>query len=202
MGEIINGLPGVFLDRDGTLIRDVGYLSRPDQIQLLPRVPEALRLLHEHRMKLVVVTNQSGVARGFFNEHDVEEIHLALKRKLAEHNIVLDGIYYCPHHPTEGAGPYRVSCECRKPNGGLAKQAAKELNLDLARSYVVGDKPTDVELAVQIEAKGIRIKEIETEIEKKKEKMLGSQKVEPAALIVKDLWEAAEWIVKDVQGKR
>ncbi len=201
MGEIDNGLPGVFLDRDGTLIRDVGYLSRQDQIQILPRVPEALRLLHEHRMKLVVVTNQSGVARGFFNEHDVEEIHLALKRKLAEHNVVLDGIYYCPHHPTEGVGPYRVSCECRKPNGGLAKQAAKELNLDLTRSYVVGDKPTDVELAVRIGAKGIRIHENETETEKKGQ-AVGSKEVEPAALIVKDLWEAAEWIVKDVQGKR
>jgi D-glycero-D-manno-heptose 1,7-bisphosphate phosphatase len=199
MGEILNGSPGVFLDRDGTLIRDVGYLSRPDQIEILPRVPDALRLLHEHGFKIVVVTNQSGVARGFFDEHHVEKIHLALKTKLAEHGAVLDGIYYCPHHPTEGAGPYHASCECRKPNAGLAKQAARDLNLDFSRSYVVGDKPTDVGLAVRIGAKGIRIHENDTE---KKGQVVGSKEVVPAALVVKDLWEAAQWIVRDARGKR
>lgn len=193
MGEVVKGFPGVFLDRDGTIVRDVGYLSRPDQIEILWRVPEALRLLHEHGFKIVVVTNQSGVARGFFKEHDVEEVHLALKRKLAEHNVVLDGIYYCPHHPTEGAGPYRAFCECRKPNSGLAQRAAKELNLDLSCSYVIGDKPSDIELAVRIGAKGIRIDENETEI--------GRKGIESSVIVVSDLWEATEWIVRDLQRK-
>lgn len=190
MSEIVNGLPGVFLDRDGTLIRDVGYLRRPEQIEILPGVPEALLLLHEHGFKIVVVTNQSGIARGFFSEDELKEIHQALGKKLAAHNVVLDGIYYCPHHPTEGVEPYRTSCGCRKPKDGLTRQAVRELKLDLGRSYVVGDKPSDIELAVRIGAKGIQIKGTETvkEIEKVK--------------LMRDLWEAARWIVGDNQSKR
>jgi D-glycero-D-manno-heptose 1,7-bisphosphate phosphatase len=191
MGEIVNGSPGVFLDRDGTIIRDVGYLRRPEQIEILPRVPEALRLLREHGFKIVIVTNQSGIARGFFSENDLVEIHQALKRKLAEHDVALDGIYYCPHHPTEGLGPYRTSCDCRKPNDALAKQAARELKVDLSRSYVVGDKPTDIELAVRIGAKGIQIRDGVSKFSGREKSL--------AFLVVEDLWQAAEWICKDVQ---
>jgi len=185
-----NGIPGVLADRDGTLIREVCYLSRLSQIEVLPGVPEAVQLLHQHGLKVAVITNQSGVARGFFGERELKEIHREIGRQLARSGASLDGIYYCPHHPTEGADPYRVSCECRKPNVGLAKQAARELNLDLGRSYVVGDQSSDMELATRIGAKGIRIQVEGAE--------KAGQRKESSSLVVKDLWEAAEWIIDDL----
>jgi len=186
------GRPGVFLDRDGTVIRDPGYLTRSEQIEVLPRVPEALRLFRQHRLTVAVITNQSAVARGFLSERQLEEIHRELKRRLAESGAFLDGIYYCPHHPTEGHAPYRISCECRKPNTGLATRAAAELDLELGRSYVVGDQWTDMELAFRIGAKGFLIGG-------RREKG-GGQKGE--ACVVVDILEAAQRIIADVHNRR
>lgn len=188
-----SGTPGVFVDRDGTLIREVGYLNRLGQIEVLPRVPEAIQLLCRHGLKVAVITNQSGIARGLLTEDGLEQIHQELKRQLARCSAYLDGIYYCPHHPTEGVGPYRVSCECRKPEVGLTKKAARELNLDLGRLYVVGDQSSDMELAARIGAKGIQIKVEGTE--------RAVQRADSASLVVNDLWEAAQWIVGDLQGR-
>lgn len=185
-----NGIPGVLLDRDGTLVREVGYLSCSEQIEILPRVPQAIQLLHQHGLKVAVITNQSGVARGILGEDELELIHQELKRELARCGAFLDGIYYCPHHPTEGVDPYRVSCECRKPNVGLTKRAATELNLDLGRSYVVGDQSSDMELAARIGAKGILIK-----AERAQKGEQGSEKV---SVVMEDLWEASQWIVGDL----
>lgn len=182
------GRPGVFLDRDGTVIRDPGYLTCSEQIEVLPRVPEALRLFRQHGLTVAVITNQSAVARGLLSERQLEEIHRDLKRRLAESGAFLDGIYYCPHHPTEGHAPYRISCECRKPNTGLATRAAAELDLELGRSYVVGDQWTDMELAFRIGAKGFLIGGDRGEG--------GGQKGE--ACVVVDLLEAARRIVADV----
>lgn len=180
-------MPAVFLDRDGTLIRDVGYLSGEEQIEVLPHVPQALRLLKQKGFKLVVVTNQSGVARGWLTEEKLAAIHEALIERLARHGIDLDAIYYCPHHPTEGVVPYNICCSCRKPDVGLVKRAAKELRLDPARSYVVGDQLTDMELARRIGAKGIWI---------------GGQQPTGrgpvgSCFVARDLKEAAEWIIDD-----
>ncbi len=191
MSEATSPRPGVFLDRDGTLIRDVGYLSRLDQIEILPRVPEALQILQRQELKVLVVTNQSAIARGFLSEDELKRIHVELRRQLSSCGAALDGIYYCPHHPTEGLGPYRLTCDCRKPNGGLARQAAEELNLDLRRSYVVGDQSSDMEMAARIGAKGVLI---DTRASHNTE-----QKSESSSLVVNDLWEAAEWIVADLR---
>ena len=186
--------PAVFVDRDGTLIRDIGYLRRSEQIEILPSVPEALRLFHQYGLKVVVVSNQSAVARGYLSEGDLEQIHEELKRQLAGREAFLDRIYYCPHHPTEGIDSYRVSCACRKPNIGLVKQAEAALNLDLSRSYVVGDQWSDMELAARIGAKGLLIRGDRGEHQER-----GS---ESAFLAVKDLWEAAQWIIQDLRGSK
>lgn len=187
----MTGAPGVLMDRDGTLIRDVGYLSRRDQIELLPRVAEALRLLRREGLKIIVVTNQSAVARGFLTESDLKQIHGELEKGLAREGAYLDRIYYCPHHPCEGGEPYRISCRCRKPNPGMAELAAAEFEIDLSQSYVVGDQPSDMELAAKIGARGLRI-----DPHKAAEKS-GSGIVE-----VRDLWEAAQWIIRDLRKNR
>ena len=121
----------VFLDRDGTLIADVGYPHRPEHLQLLPGVPDGLRLLADLGRRLVLVTNQSGVARGYFSEADVKTFQNTLLRELAAHCVKLDAIYTCPFHPTEGVGPYRWESPLRKPAPGMLLQAAADLALDL-----------------------------------------------------------------------
>lgn len=193
MNQAIRGDRGVFVDRDGTLIRDVGYLRRREELEILPQVPEAIRMLRENGLKVVVVTNQSAVARGFLGEEELKDMHRELERRLAGSGAVLDGIYYCPHHPTEGKAPYRVSCECRKPGAELALRAAQELGLDATRSYVVGDQVGDMGLASRIGAKGIFIQNNKAEG--------GKRKAEIEFLIVKDLWEAAQWIVQDLRHR-
>lgn len=180
--------PAVFLDRDGTLIRDVGYLYRQDQVEILPRVAEAIRLLRGQGFLLVVVTNQSAVARGRLTEENLGRIHGALNARLAQDGAHLDGIYYCPHHPTEGVGPYHAECDCRKPNTGMIAKAIADLGLDPSSSYVVGDKTSDMELAERIGAKGVRIV---------RELVVGGDSAAPKYPVVADLWQAAEWIVGD-----
>lgn len=192
MTEGLSKVPGVLVDRDGTLIREVGYLRRLEQVEILPRVPEAIQLLRQRGLKVAMITNQSAVARGLITENELRQIHHRLEKELARRGAFLDGIYYCPHHPTEGVEPYRTTCDCRKPNVGLAQRAAAELNLDFARSYVVGDQSSDMELASRIGAKGILIK-AESD---------GRQRQEPGSGVsaLKDLWEAAQWVIQDLYG--
>ena len=135
----------MFLDRDGTLIREVNYLSRPEQIEILPGVADALRSLREYGFKLIVVTNQSAIARGRLSESELGSIHDLLRAKLADEGALLDGIYYCPHHPTEGQAQYRIVCNCRKPKTGMVDQAIKDLRLNALASYLVGDQAIDME---------------------------------------------------------
>ncbi len=134
--------PAVFLDRDGTLVVERGYLCRPEDVELIPGAARALRKLAGAGFLRVVVTNQSGVARGYFGPGAVAEVHGAIRGLLRAEGADVDGWYVCPHHP-EFTGP----CECRKPGTGLLERAARELGIDLARSWVVGDKVSDVELA-------------------------------------------------------
>ncbi len=142
--------PVVFVDRDGTINEEVGYLNHLSRFRLLPRAAEGIRLLKEAGFAVVVITNQSGIARGFFPKTLVEEVHALMQELLAREGATLDGIYYCPHHPDEG-------CYCRKPRPGLVERAAQELGLDLCRAYVVGDRFTDLQLAKNINAKGVLV---------------------------------------------
>jgi histidinol-phosphate phosphatase family protein len=128
----------LFLDRDGTLIVDQGYPSRPEQIRLLPGAAEALALLARQGFVLVVVSNQSGVGRGFLTREQAERVHERLVECLAAHGVQLDASYYCYHAPWEG-------CCCRKPSPEMLRRAAEQLDLDLTRSFLIGDKPRDVE---------------------------------------------------------
>ena len=148
----------IFLDRDGTINEEVGYLDSPDKLVIFPSTFEAVRLINQSGLKAIVVTNQAGVARGLFGEDLVEKIHAALQEALRQKGALIDAFYYCPHHPTEGSPPYRQSCDCRKPAPGLFLQAARDLNLDLSESWMIGDRFNDIEAAHRAGAKGILVK--------------------------------------------
>jgi D-glycero-D-manno-heptose 1,7-bisphosphate phosphatase len=147
----------VFLDRDGTVCEEVGYVNHIDRLRLYPWSAGAIRKLNRAGIKAVVVTNQSGVARGLFPESLVHEVHEKLQRELAGAQAFLNGIYYCPHHPDGEVAAYRLRCECRKPHPGMIRRAVRELSLDSARSYVVGDKYVDLEMAFRAGARGILV---------------------------------------------
>lgn len=135
----------VFLDRDGTLVDELGYLARPEDLRLLPGAAEGVRRLNEAGWRAVVVTNQSGIARGLFGARELDLVHARLARELAREGAHLDGIYSCPHHPEHGPAPLRQVCACRKPAPGLLLTAARELGLELAASWIVGDSWRDLE---------------------------------------------------------
>jgi D-glycero-D-manno-heptose 1,7-bisphosphate phosphatase len=135
----------VFLDRDGTLVDELGFLAHPGDLRLLPGAAEGVRLLNRAGWRAVVVTNQSGIARGLFGEGELAAVHARLREELARAGATLDGIHHCPHHPTEGAPPLRRACDCRKPAPGLLLEAARELGLELGASWTVGDSLRDLE---------------------------------------------------------
>lgn len=135
----------VFLDRDGTIIRDADYLTQLDEIEILPGVPEALRRLKRAGYLLLVVTNQSAVARGWLTEHNLRRIHRELQSRLAERDAEVDGFYYCPHLPDGAVERYSGECECRKPKPGMLLEAAADRDVDLSRSWMIGDSERDVE---------------------------------------------------------
>lgn len=134
----------VFLDRDGVICKDVHYMKDPNQLKLLPKVGEAIRLLNEKDWKTIVVTNQSGIARGYLSLRDLQRIHQKMITKLRRFGAFIDAIYFCPHHPTVGLRRYRRECNCRKPKPGMLFQAAKAFNIDLKTSFVVGDGSIDI----------------------------------------------------------
>lgn len=150
--------PAVFLDRDGTINEEVGYLDVMDKLRLIPNAPAAIRLLNETGWKTIVVTNQSGVARGLYEESLVEEVHRRINDALKETGAVIDGFYYCPHHPEEGRPPYRQACSCRKPAAGMLFQAVRDFNIELETSYMIGDTARDMEAAAAAGVKGILVK--------------------------------------------
>jgi len=147
----------VFIDRDGTLIEDPGYLRDPAGVRLLPGVSEAIRSLRQAGYRVVVVTNQSGVARGFLTERTLEAIHTELRRQLAEHGAALDGLYYCPYHPDGRVEGYAVESDLRKPAPGMLFQAARELDIDLSNSWMVGDSPVDIQAGRSAGCRTIRL---------------------------------------------
>ncbi len=147
----------VFLDRDGVINEEVNYLSSPELLNLLPGAAQAIRKLNGQGIPVIVISNQAGVARGYFSELEVLRIHERLSILLSREAAHIDRYYYCPHHPTEGLGPYRIDCECRKPKPGLLLKAGSEMSLDLERSYLVGDKVTDVEAGMRAGVKSILV---------------------------------------------
>lgn len=149
--------PAVFLDRDGTLTVEADWVTKSAELELLPGACDAIARLSRAGFAVVLATNQSAVARGLVTEKGLAEIHAHLSRELESGGARLDGVYACPHHPSEGSGPYRRECECRKPRPGLLLAAARDLGLDLERSYVVGDAERDLAAGAAVGARGILV---------------------------------------------
>jgi D-glycero-D-manno-heptose 1,7-bisphosphate phosphatase len=139
--------PALFMDRDGTVSEEVGYVNHPSRFRLFPYSAEAIKLLNDNGWLAIVVTNQAGVARGYFAEEVILQIHEQLQRDLETSGAKVDAIYYCAHHPSVGEPPYRLDCDCRKPRTGLIERAAADFEIDVQRSWVVGDRYSDIELA-------------------------------------------------------
>jgi len=148
-----------FLDRDGTVIREHGHFWEPRLVELAPGAATGIRRLKAAGFLVILVTNQSGIARGIFDEHQFWLGQRRLEELLAGEGIKLDAVYFCPHHPTEGDTPYRQPCDCRKPLPGMLERAAREYGLDLGRSFMVGDSPVDVGAG---KAAGCRVVQVDT----------------------------------------
>jgi len=187
----------VFLDRDGTINEEVGYLDSLDKLKIIPGAYEAIKLINESEMKAVVISNQAGVARGLFPEDFVKITHEYLQNALRKKGAYIDNFYYCPHHPTEGIEPYRQVCNCRKPAPGMLLQAAQDLNIDLTRSYLVGDRFNDMEAGKKIGVRGILVK---TGFGQSLLQDDGPDEATPENkpdFITADILEAVKWILKN-----
>lgn len=134
----------VFLDRDGTLNKEIGFAKKKEDYERLPGVVEGLKILMKLGFKLIVVTSQSGVARGFYTEKEVHEFHDHLTKDLEKEGVKIDAFYFCPHHATQGIGKYKVECDCRKPKTGMIDKAVKDFEIDTKKSYMIGDKDADI----------------------------------------------------------
>ncbi len=181
----------VFLDRDGTIIREVDYLSRLEEIEILPGAAEAILKLNRRQIPVILITNQSGVARGKISEEFVNRSHLLLNRLLAQKGAHIDDFFYCPHHPDVGRAPYRKTCNCRKPAPGLLFQASSRYHLKLEKSFVIGDKLIDVALAHKVKARGILVK---TGYGDQESKLIETSGINPE-MICRDLNEAIDWVL-------
>lgn len=148
----------IFIDRDGTLSQEIGYVNHASRYRMFPFAVDAIRLINRSGFLAVLVTNQAGVARGYFPEETIGEVHAVVTAALAAGDAHLDAIYYCPHHPSVGEAPYRLDCDCRKPRPGLLRRAERELGVDLARSFVVGDRKGDLDLAWSVGATAVMVK--------------------------------------------
>ena len=184
-------VPAVFLDRDGTLIEDIGYLRRPHDVAFYPWSVDAVRALNQAGLAVVVITNQSGVARGILTEPMIEDVHRHISSVLAGGGARIDAYYYCPHHPDGTVAAYSRLCDCRKPGCGMIDRASAALGLDPTRSFVVGDKWLDVGAAHAAGARGILVRTgygATEETEPPPDR--------PAEAIVDNLVEAVSWILR------
>jgi D-glycero-D-manno-heptose 1,7-bisphosphate phosphatase len=184
---------GVFLDRDGTINEEVGYLTDINNLKLIPGTGPAIRKLNEAGFKVIVVTNQSGVARGYFPESFVQETHEHFFKMLQNEHARLDGIYYCPHHPTAGDSAYTAICDCRKPKTGLIDRAAQELHVNVGLSYVVGDKWSDVELGQRAGTYTVLVR---SGFAADDPGNIRPSHVGDPDFVARDLSEAVEWILR------
>ena len=189
----------VFLDRDGGISEEVGYLGDSDRLRLMPQAADAVKLLKQNGFKTIVITNQSGVARGYFSEQALGDIHRKMEQFLSAQGATLDGIYYCPHHPEGTVDAYRRECDCRKPATGLLIKAAGEHGVDVTSSYLVGDKRSDMECAHRAGATGILVL---TGYGRDELKNVNGVAVAQPSYVAADVLDAARWIIKDKAGEK
>lgn len=150
--------PAVFMDRDGTVNEQMGYINHLDRFVLLPGAGEAIRLLNDAGYLAIIVSNQSGVARGYFPMDLVHRVHDKMTSLIKKEMATLDGIYFCPHYPNGKVPPYGAICDCRKPGIGLIRKARESFDIDMENAYVIGDRCTDIEMAHKADLKGILVK--------------------------------------------
>ena len=179
----------VLLDRDGTINLDKDYVYKIEDWEFIPRSVEGLKMLFDAGYKLVFVTNQSGIGRGYYKEEDMEKLHKYVLTCLKEKGIEVAGIYFCPHHPAAGKGKYKMKCACRKPGTLMAEKAIKDLSIDVSQSFCIGDKTGDIKMGKDTGFKTILVKTGKG----------GNDcdfEVEPD-FIAGDLYDGAEYIVKN-----
>ena len=193
-----DGKIGVFLDRDGTLNEERDFIRAPEDLHLIPGAPEAVRMLNSRSIIACVISNQSGVARGCLTENDLAPIHAKLTRELLLGGAVIDRIYYCPHHPTAGAAPYNIDCDCRKPKPGMLRQGAADFGIDLRRSFVVGDSIVDMQAGESVGARTILVR---TGYGETTEKLIKREQLRVTA-IVPSIVEAVDLILTTLDGEQ
>ena len=189
---MLSSRPAVFLDRDGTINEQMGYINHISRFHLLPGVGRAIARLNRVGLPVIVASNQSGLARGYFPASLLEAVHEKMHRLLAEDAAHVDGIYLCPHHPEAKQEAYRLDCNCRKPKTGLLEQAAREMNLDLKRSYVVGDRWSDLRCGARVGATKILVL---TGYGRGDACYIGPEQDVQPDFIAEDLSCAVEWIL-------
>jgi D-glycero-D-manno-heptose 1,7-bisphosphate phosphatase len=180
----------VFVDRDGTLIEEVGYLDRVDRVAFFPWTIAAVRALNQAGLAVVMVSNQSGLARGFFAESVVHDVHRRIAEMLDAGAAHIDAYYYCPHHPDGTVPGLGIVCECRKPARGLVDRAVREFGIDPERSFVIGDRWVDVRLARAIGAKGVLVRTGYGDVEERR-----APHGMTADAVVDNLVAASSWIL-------
>jgi D-glycero-D-manno-heptose 1,7-bisphosphate phosphatase len=188
---------GVFIDRDGTISEEVGYINHVSRYQVYPWTGEAIRILNEAGLKVMVVTNQAGVARGYFTEELLGEVHQKLVAEMTRAGAHFDAIYYCPHHPTVGEPPYRQECNCRKPKTGMVDRAAAEFEIDLSKSFVIGDRYGDIELAHNVGARSVFVLSGYGLGEYEYQRHNWKQQPE---WVAKNLLDASQWILRALKA--
>jgi D-glycero-D-manno-heptose 1,7-bisphosphate phosphatase len=193
-GDLADPRSAVFLDRDGTIIVEKDFLGDPDGVELLPRAAEAIRLLNQRGYLVLVVTNQSGVARGYYDEQAVQAVNNRLRELLGREGAALDGIYFCPHYLGGTLPHYRIDCECRKPRIGLARRAMEEFAVDLRHSVMIGDRAADIEFGRNLGIKSILVTTGYGFAEKER---IEDEHLPPPNLIAEDLLAAVVWLLAD-----
>ena len=189
--------PAVFLDRDGTINEQMGYINHISRFHLLPGVAAAISKLNGQNIPVVVVTNQSGLARGYFPEELLIAVHEKMTRQLEKEGAHIDGLYICPHHPEAKEKRYRKVCNCRKPKTGLLEQAAEEMNLDLSRSFMVGDRWSDLRCGKRVGAQSILVL---SGYGRGDQQYIGPEQEIQPDFTAEDLPAAVSWILK--RGKK
>ena len=204
-GNINQKVTAIFLDRDGTINEEIGFVDRLEKLRLIPGAAEAIRMINESGFKAIVVTNQSGVGRGFFDEETLAATHQKLQTLLLEKGAWIDAFLYCPHHPTEGRGIYLKDCPCRKPAPGMLLRAKDEWGVTLEDSYIIGDTLKDIEAGARAGVRGVLVK---TGYGSEAAAKLADATSEPQNTILyrplsiaADLAEAVRWIIMNQNKK-
>lgn len=189
--------PAIFLDRDGTVTDEVGYINHISRAKIYPYAPEAVRMLKSTGLPVIIVTNQSGVGRGYFTEEIVDQVHRMVQDALEAAGTSVDAFYFCPHHPSAAIDSYRQECSCRKPGTRMPEQAAEQFGIDLGSSYMVGDTYRDMQMGFNIGARTILLM---TGYGRGEYEYRRHNWPRMPDLIAQDLLDAARLVLKELNG--